>query len=69
MIKFTYDTTVIGLMTMMKQPKVENLELWCQEKNLSLNVDKTKGIIFDYKRPPKHHSPIQIRGTGVERVK
>ena len=48
---------------------MEILELWCQEKNLALNVDKTTELIFDLRRPPRVHSPIQIEGAAVERVK
>ena len=72
-IKFADDTTVIGLITNVYETshrrEVENLEIWCQENNLALNVDKTKETIFDYRRPPKVHSPIQIGGATVERVK
>ena len=72
-IKFADETTVIGLITNDDETsyrrEVENLEIWCQENNLALNVDKTKEIIFDYRRPPKVHSPIQIGGATVERVK
>ena len=61
-IKFADNTTVIGLIIYDDETayrrEVENLEAWCQENNLSLNVDKTKEIIFDYR--PKVHSPIQI---------
>ena len=72
-IKFADDTTVIGLITNDDETayrrEVEILELWCQENNLALNVDKTKELIIDYRRPPRAHSPIQIGGTAVERVK
>jgi hypothetical protein len=31
--------------------EVRALVEWCQEINLSLNVNKTKELIVDYKRP------------------
>ncbi|XP_021458466.2 uncharacterized protein LOC110523778 [Oncorhynchus mykiss] len=46
----------------------EEVRVWCQENNLSHNVNKTKELIVDYRRPRKH-SPIQIDGVAEERVK
>ena len=72
-VKFADDTTVIGLITNDDETayrrEVENLAKWCQENNLALNVAKTKEMIFDYRRPPRVHSPIQIEGAIVERVR
>ena len=71
--KFAEDTTAMGLITNDDETayrrEVEILELWCQENNLALDVDKTKELIFDFRRSPRVHSPIQIGGAAVERVK
>ena len=46
-IKFVDDTTVIGLITnndkTVYREEVRALVEWCQENNLSLNVNKNKG--------------------------
>ena len=45
-IKFADDTTVVGLITnndeTVYREEVRALSVWCQENNLSLNVNKTK---------------------------
>jgi hypothetical protein len=33
---------------------------WCQENNLSLNVNKTKLLILDYRRQQSEHTSIHI---------
>ena len=51
-IKFADDTTVVGLITdndkTAYSEEVRNLAVWCQDNNLSLNVNKTKEMIVDY---------------------
>jgi hypothetical protein len=42
---------------------------WCQENNLSLNVNKTKELIVDYRKQQREHAFIHIDGTTVEKVK
>jgi hypothetical protein len=42
-IKFDNNTTVVGLIT-----DDNEMVVWCQHKNLSLNVSKTKELIVDY---------------------
>ena len=48
-IKFTDDTTVVGLITdndeTAYREEVRELAVWCQDNNLSLNVSKTKEMI------------------------
>jgi hypothetical protein len=48
-IKFADDTTVVGLITnndeAASREEVRALGVWCQEKNLSLNFNKTKEMI------------------------
>ncbi|CDQ58637.1 unnamed protein product [Oncorhynchus mykiss] len=53
-IKFADDTTVVGV--------------WCQENNLTLNVNKTKEMIVEFRKQQREHPPIHIDGTVVERV-
>ena len=53
-IKMADDTTVVGLITNKVETayreEVRALGLWCQENNLSLNVDKTKELIVDFRK-------------------
>ncbi len=39
-----------------------------QENHLSLNIDKTKELVVDYRRQSREHTPITIDKTPVERV-
>jgi hypothetical protein len=41
---------------------------WCQENNLSLNVNKTKELLVDSRKQQRKHAPIHIDGTAVEKV-
>jgi hypothetical protein len=58
-IKLADDTTVVGLITN---------NFWCQKNNLSLNVNKTKELIMDFRRQQREHAPIHIDRTAVENV-
>ena len=42
------------------------LGVWCQEYNLSLNINKTKELIVDFRKQQMEHAPIHIDGTAVE---
>ena len=72
-LKFADDTTVIGLITNSDESEyrdqVNKLISWCNDKNLELNVHKTKEMMVDFRRkkssPP---SPIVIDGRTVEIV-
>lgn len=45
------------------------LTTWCRHHNLSLNVDKTREVVIDYRRAHKqHHATLLIDGTAVERA-
>ncbi len=70
--KFADDTTVIGLITdndeTAYREEVSTLTKWCQENHLSLNIDKTKELVVDYRRQSREHTPITIDKTPVERV-
>ncbi len=67
-VKFADDTTVIGLITdndeTAYRAEVSTLTKWCQENHLSLNIDKTKELVVDFRR----QRPISIDKTPVERV-
>ena len=57
----------------MRRPigEVKDLEVWCQDNNLSLNVIKTKEMIIDYRDYRKwkaKHSPILTEEAVVEQV-
>ena len=53
-IKFADDTTVVGLITNNNmtayREEVRALGVWFQENNLSLNVNKTKEMIMNYRK-------------------
>ncbi len=70
--KFADDTTVIGLITdndeTAYREEVSTLTKWCQENHLSLNINKTKELVVDFRRQSRVHTPITIDKTPVERV-
>ncbi len=39
-----------------------------QENHLSLNINKTKELVVDFRRQSREHTPITINKTPVERV-
>jgi hypothetical protein len=53
-IKFSDETTVVGLITNNDETgyreEVRALGVWCQENNLSLNINKTKEMIVDFRK-------------------
>ncbi len=71
-VKFAEDTTVIGLITdndeTAYRAEVSTLTKWCQENHLSLNIDKTKELVVDFRRQSREHTPITIDKTPVEWV-
>jgi 2-keto-4-pentenoate hydratase/2-oxohepta-3-ene-1,7-dioic acid hydratase in catechol pathway len=68
-IKFADNTTVVGLITIdgSAYREVNELALWCQVNNLSLNVSKTKELIVDFRKQRREHTPTN--GTAVKRVR
>ena len=70
--KHADDPTVVGLVTNNNETayreEVKALEMWCQENNLSLSVNKTKEMIVDFSKQQRGHPPIHIDGTAVEKV-
>ena len=69
-IKFAEDTIAVGLITINDErayrEEVRTLGVWCLENNLSLNVNKTKEMIVDFRKQQSEHPPIHINGTAVE---
>ncbi|KAI4878582.1 hypothetical protein NFI96_005197 [Prochilodus magdalenae] len=67
----TDDTTIVGLISNNNKEayreEVSFLTDWCRENNLSLNVDKTKELIVDFRKQERVHTPITINGIAVER--
>jgi hypothetical protein len=47
---------------------VRAIGMLCQVNNLTLNVNKTKEIIMDFRKPQREQPPIHIDGTVVEKV-
>ncbi|KAK2889881.1 hypothetical protein Q8A73_018181 [Channa argus] len=72
-VKFADDTTVVGLISKNDESayreEVQRLTAWCGANNLSLNVDKTKEMVVDFRRAQGDHSPLIIDGSSVEIVK
>ncbi|KAI5098695.1 hypothetical protein C0J45_10834 [Silurus meridionalis] len=72
-IKFADDTTVVGLISKNDESayreEVQRLTAWCGANNLSLNVDKTKEMVVDFRRTQSDHSPLIIDGSSVEIIK
>ncbi|KAI5619000.1 gastrula zinc finger protein XlCGF28.1-like [Silurus asotus] len=72
-IEFADDTTVVGLISKNDESayreEVQRLTAWCEANNLSLNVDKTKEMVVDFRRAQSDQSPLIIDGFSVEIVK
>jgi hypothetical protein len=43
--------------------------VWCQDNNLSLNINKTNKLIVDYRKRRAEYASIHIDRAVVERVK
>ncbi len=72
-IKFADDTTVVGLISNNDEThyreEVAQLAEWCGTNNLSLNVEKTKEVVLDFRRRNStDHPPLTINSSTVERV-
>ncbi len=71
-IKFADDTTVVGLISNNDEThyreEVAQLAEWCGTNNLSLNVEKTKEVVMDFRRNSVDHPPLTIDSSTVERV-
>ncbi|KAK3556856.1 hypothetical protein QTP70_022354 [Hemibagrus guttatus] len=64
-IKFANDTTVVELIRKNDESayrkEVQQLTAWCKANNLSLNADKTKEMVVDFRRAQSGHSQLFIR--------
>ncbi len=61
-VKFADDKTVIGLITDNDETAYrKEVTKWCQVNHLSLNIDKTKELVVDFRRQSRVHTPISIR--------
>ncbi len=71
-MKFADDTAVIGRITggdeAAYRREVASLVTWCEDNNLTLNMDKTKEMIVDMRKERRTHQPLFIRELEVERV-
>lgn len=70
-VKFADDTAVVGLIKDNNESayteEVRQLTTWCRHHNLSLNVDKTREAVIDFRRAHKQqHATLLIDGTAVE---
>ncbi|KAI5621396.1 gastrula zinc finger protein XlCGF28.1-like, partial [Silurus asotus] len=53
----------------LEREEVQRLTAWCGANNLSLNIDKTKEMVVDFRRTQSDHSPLIIDGSSVKIVK
>ena len=65
-IKFVDNPTLVGLIT---NDDETAFRAEGNNNNFSLNVNKTKELIVDYRKQRVEHVPIHIDGSVVERVK
>ncbi|KAK3523503.1 hypothetical protein QTP70_001169 [Hemibagrus guttatus] len=49
--------------------EVQRLTSWCKDNKLSLNVEKMKEMVVDFRRAQSDHSPLNIDGSNVKIVK
>ncbi len=72
-VKFADDTAVIDLITendeMAYREEVSTLAKCCQENHLSLNINKTKELVVDFRRQSRkhtHHHRQDTCGAGKQ---
>ncbi|KAK3507179.1 hypothetical protein QTP70_009515 [Hemibagrus guttatus] len=72
-VKFADDMTVVGLISKNDESAyrevVQRLTAWCKANSLSLNVDKKKEMVVDFRRAQSDHSPLFIDGFPVQIIK
>ena len=63
--EFADDTTVVGLITNNDETayreELRALGVWCQENTLSLNFNKSKEMIMDFRKQQRDHPPYPHR--------
>eukprot|EP00061_Rhincodon_typus_P011102 g35879.t1 len=71
--KFADNITVVGQISNNDETEyreeTECLVVWGKDKNLSLNISKTKKLIIDFRKKGGGHDPVYINGAEVEMVK
>ncbi|KAK3554110.1 hypothetical protein QTP70_019211 [Hemibagrus guttatus] len=72
-IKFTDDTTVVSLISKNDKSayreEVQRLTAWCKANNLSLNVEKMKEMVVDFRRGLEKQALSHLKKAGsIERV-
>jgi hypothetical protein len=71
-IKYADDTAIIGLVE--EDNDIEYMECikfvgkWCKDNFLDLNVQKTKEVIFDFRKNSAHKQPVRIDSECIEVV-
>ncbi len=69
-IKFADDTTVVGLISNRDETnyrsEVSHLAGWCRVNTLSLNMEKTKEIVVDFRKVHTQYAPLTINGATGE---
>ena len=71
LLKFADDTTLHGLLSNSEEAyrsEVNRFCEWCKNNHLTLNVDKTKELVFDYRRKKEPLTPLLIDGKIVSIV-
>ncbi|KAK3527264.1 hypothetical protein QTP86_018628 [Hemibagrus guttatus] len=64
------DTTVVGLISKNNESayreEVQRLTSWYKDNNLSLNVEKMKEMVVDFRKAQSDHSPLNINRSNME---
>ena len=72
LIKYADDTVLTGFLygddSTVFDVEVQKFTNWCMENNLTLNISKTKEIVYDFRRSSHVHNPLMFNGEVVERV-
>ncbi|KAK3548106.1 hypothetical protein QTP70_004720 [Hemibagrus guttatus] len=72
-IKFADNMTVVGLISKNDESayreEVQRQTAWCKDSILSLNVEKMKEMVVDFRRSQSDHSPLNINGSNVKIIK
>ncbi|KAK3533238.1 hypothetical protein QTP70_013652 [Hemibagrus guttatus] len=67
------DTSMVGLISKNDESayreEVQRLTAWCKDNKLSLNMEKTKEMVVDFRRAQSDHSPLNIDRSNVEIIK
>jgi hypothetical protein len=71
-IKYADDTVVLGLVSENNEDEyrgcIRDVAEWCNNNFLDLNVNKTKEVVFDFRRNPPAMNNVHINNREVETV-